>query len=64
MINLPLAALLPLVALAAPVVMLLACLSPNRRNRIQALLALAPVPALASALLSVSGPALILDHES
>ncbi len=39
-------------ALAAPLVMLLACLSRRLRDRMPALLAFAPMPALAAALLA------------
>lgn len=44
----------------APLVMLLACAFPGLRNRMPALLALAPVPALAAALLAAGGPPLSL----
>ena len=42
-------------ALALPLVMLLACLSPRLKARMPALLAFAPVPALAAALLASGG---------
>jgi formate hydrogenlyase subunit 3/multisubunit Na+/H+ antiporter MnhD subunit len=42
-------------ALGLPLVMLLACLSPRLKARMPALLALAPVPALAAALLASGG---------
>jgi multicomponent Na+:H+ antiporter subunit A len=63
MTNASLAALLPLVALSTPVVMLAACLSPRLRDRMQASLAFAPVPALAAALLAIGGPPLVLDPD-
>jgi formate hydrogenlyase subunit 3/multisubunit Na+/H+ antiporter MnhD subunit len=47
--------------LALPVAMLLACLSPGLRARVPDLLALAPLPALATALLAGDGPPLVLD---
>ena len=43
------------VALGLPLAMLLACLSPRLKARMPALLALAPVPALAAALLASGG---------
>jgi multicomponent Na+:H+ antiporter subunit A len=43
------------IALGLPVAMLLACLSPRLKTRMPALLALAPVPALAAALLASGG---------
>ncbi len=46
--------------LLLPVLMLLACLFPQLRVRMPRLLALAPVPALAAALLAVGGPPLLL----
>jgi multicomponent Na+:H+ antiporter subunit A len=46
---------------ALPVAMLLACLSRRARDRMPALLALAPVPGLAAALLASGGPPLVLD---
>ena len=48
--------------LAVPVGMLLACLSRRVRERMPALLGLAPVPGLAAALLAVDGPPLVLDE--
>ena len=48
--------------LAVPVAMLLACLSRSLRARMPALLALAPLPALAAALLAYDGPPLVLDQ--
>ncbi|HEX5079662.1 MAG TPA: proton-conducting transporter membrane subunit [Geminicoccaceae bacterium] len=46
---------------ATPAVMLLACLSARMRARMLDLLALAPLPALAAALLSWNAPPLVLD---
>ena len=51
--------LLP-IALALPVGMLLMCISQYVRSRMPALLALAPVPALAAALLSIDAPSFAL----
>jgi formate hydrogenlyase subunit 3/multisubunit Na+/H+ antiporter MnhD subunit len=48
--------------LALPVAMLDACLSRPVRDRMPALLALAPVPGLAAALLASGGPPLVLDE--
>jgi formate hydrogenlyase subunit 3/multisubunit Na+/H+ antiporter MnhD subunit len=48
--------------LALPVALLLACLSPSLQARVPDLLALAPLPALAAALLAAGGPPLVLDH--
>ncbi len=48
--------------LAVPVGMLAACLSRRVRDRMPALLGLAPVPALAAALLASGGPPLVLDQ--
>jgi formate hydrogenlyase subunit 3/multisubunit Na+/H+ antiporter MnhD subunit len=48
------------VALAVPLAMLLACLSQQVRARMPSLLALAPVPALAAALLAAGEPPLVL----
>lgn len=50
------------VTLAVPVAMLLACLSRRARYRMLTLLALAPVPGLAAALLAYGGPPLVLDQ--
>jgi multicomponent Na+:H+ antiporter subunit A len=47
-------------ALAAPLVMLAACVSGRLRQRMPGLLALAPVPALAAALLAPAGKPLVL----
>lgn len=55
------AGLLLAVALVVPLGMLLACLSPRQRGRMPSLLALAPVPAVAAALLG-SGGALVLPQ--
>ena len=49
-------------ALAVPTAMLLACLSRSLRARMTDLLALAPLPALAAALLAYDGPPLVLDQ--
>jgi formate hydrogenlyase subunit 3/multisubunit Na+/H+ antiporter MnhD subunit len=49
-------------SLAAPLAMLLACVSRRVRNRVPALLALAPLPALASALLAPDGAMLVLPE--
>jgi formate hydrogenlyase subunit 3/multisubunit Na+/H+ antiporter MnhD subunit len=46
--------------LLLPLVLLLACVSPRLRERMPALLALAPLPALGAALLAVGGPPLSL----
>jgi formate hydrogenlyase subunit 3/multisubunit Na+/H+ antiporter MnhD subunit len=48
--------------LAVPVGMLLACLSRELRDHMPALLALAPVPGLAAALLASGGAPLVLDE--
>ena len=48
--------------LAVPVGMLVACLWRRVRDRMPALLALAPVPGLAAALLAAGGPPLVLDE--
>jgi formate hydrogenlyase subunit 3/multisubunit Na+/H+ antiporter MnhD subunit len=50
------------VTLAVPIAMLLACLSQGLRERMPALLALAPVPGLVAALLASGGPPLVLDE--
>jgi formate hydrogenlyase subunit 3/multisubunit Na+/H+ antiporter MnhD subunit len=50
------------VTLAVPIAMLLACLSQGLRERMPALLALAPVPGLVAALLAAGGPPLVLDE--
>lgn len=47
-------------SLLAPLALLLACVSPRLRTRMPALLAFAPVPALAAASLAVGDPALSL----
>lgn len=47
---------------AVPVGMLVACLSRRARARMPALLALAPLPGLAAALLARDGPPLVLDQ--
>jgi formate hydrogenlyase subunit 3/multisubunit Na+/H+ antiporter MnhD subunit len=46
--------------LLVPLALLLACVSPRLRARMPLLLALAPLPALAAALLAVGGPPLLL----
>jgi formate hydrogenlyase subunit 3/multisubunit Na+/H+ antiporter MnhD subunit len=48
--------------LALPLAMLLACLSPQLRNRMPELLALAPLPALAAALFAANGSSLVLSQ--
>jgi formate hydrogenlyase subunit 3/multisubunit Na+/H+ antiporter MnhD subunit len=53
---------LPAASLAAPLAMLLACVSRRVRDRVPALLALAPLPALASALLAPDGAMLVLPE--
>jgi formate hydrogenlyase subunit 3/multisubunit Na+/H+ antiporter MnhD subunit len=50
------------VALAVPLAMLLACVSRRARDRTPALLALAPLPALAAALLAPAGATLVLPE--
>ena len=49
-------------ALAVPLSMLLACLSRRARARMPSLLALAPVPALAAALLVPAGTTMVLPE--
>ena len=49
-------------ALAAPLAMLLACVSRRARDRMPSLLALAPAPALAAALLAPAGTILVLPE--
>src|SRR6516164_8114907 len=49
-------------ALAVPLAMLLACVSRRARDRMPALLALAPVPALVAALLAPAGTVLVLPE--
>ena len=56
-------AILLAAALATPVAALLACLWRPVRERMPALLALMPLPALAAALSAVDGPPLMLDPE-
>jgi multicomponent Na+:H+ antiporter subunit A len=56
------AAALLFAALAAPVAMLLACVSRRARERMPSLLALAPVPALVAALLTPGGALLVLSE--
>lgn len=56
------AGMLLLVALATPVVLLLACGSRTLRDRMPRLLALTPLPALATALLAVNSPPVVLDE--
>ena len=56
------AAALLFVAVAAPLIMLLACASGRVRNRMPSWLALAPAPALAAALLAPSGTTLVLPE--
>lgn len=51
---------LPAVALLPPLAMLAACLSARLRERMPALLVLAPIPALVAALLAVDGATLVL----
>jgi formate hydrogenlyase subunit 3/multisubunit Na+/H+ antiporter MnhD subunit len=48
--------------LAVPIAMLLACLWRRVRDRMPALLALAPVPGLAAALLAADSPPMVLDE--
>jgi formate hydrogenlyase subunit 3/multisubunit Na+/H+ antiporter MnhD subunit len=48
------------VTLATPLAMLLACVSPQLRDRMPALLAFAPLPALIAALLAPSGSSLVM----
>jgi formate hydrogenlyase subunit 3/multisubunit Na+/H+ antiporter MnhD subunit len=48
--------------LALPVAMLLACVSRRVRQRMLTLLALAPLPGLAAALLASGAPPLVLDE--
>jgi formate hydrogenlyase subunit 3/multisubunit Na+/H+ antiporter MnhD subunit len=48
--------------LATPLVLLLACLSRRLRERMSALLALAPLPGLAAALLAIGGTPLTFDQ--
>ena len=50
------------IALAAPLAMLLACVSRRIRDRMPSLLALAPVPALVAALLAPAGTMLVLPE--
>ena len=50
------------IALAAPLAMLLACVSRRVRDRIPSLLALGPVPALVAALLAPPGTTLVLPE--
>jgi formate hydrogenlyase subunit 3/multisubunit Na+/H+ antiporter MnhD subunit len=50
------------VALAAPLAMLLACMSRGARDRMLSLLALAPAPALVAALLAPAGTTLVLPE--
>jgi formate hydrogenlyase subunit 3/multisubunit Na+/H+ antiporter MnhD subunit len=54
--------ILLIATLALPVAMLLACLSPSLRASVTDLLALAPLPALAAALLAAGEPPLVLDQ--
>jgi formate hydrogenlyase subunit 3/multisubunit Na+/H+ antiporter MnhD subunit len=54
--------MLLLAALATPVVLLFACWSRTWRDRMPNLLVLAPLPALATALLAVNSPPLVLDE--
>jgi formate hydrogenlyase subunit 3/multisubunit Na+/H+ antiporter MnhD subunit len=49
-------------ALAVPLAMLLACVSPRVRGRMPSLLALAPAPALVAALLAPAGATLVLPE--
>lgn len=56
------AELLLAAALASPLVMLLACLSGSLRTRMPSLLWLAPLPALAAALLAPNGSTLVLPQ--
>ena len=56
------AELLLAATLASPLVMLLACLSGHLRTRMPSLLWLAPLPALAAALLAPNGSALVLPQ--
>ena len=55
-------ATLLVVTLAVPIAMLAACLWRRVRDSMPALLALAPVPGLAAALLASGGPPLVLDE--
>jgi formate hydrogenlyase subunit 3/multisubunit Na+/H+ antiporter MnhD subunit len=57
-----LSATLLVATLAVPVGMLLACVPRGLRDRVPALLGLAPVPGLAAALLASGGPPLVLDQ--
>ena len=57
-----LGAMLLAASLAAPLAMLVACMSRRARGRMPSLLALAPVPALAAALLASDGATLILPE--
>jgi formate hydrogenlyase subunit 3/multisubunit Na+/H+ antiporter MnhD subunit len=56
------ARILLVATLAWPAAMLLACASPRLRARVPDLLVLAPLPALAAALLAFDGPPLVLDQ--
>jgi len=51
-----------LAAMAAPLAMLLACVSRRMRDRMPFLLALAPAPALVAALLAPAGTSLVLPE--
>jgi multicomponent Na+:H+ antiporter subunit A len=64
MIEVQLTALLPLVALATPVALLVGCLFGRLRDRMPAALGFASVPALAAAVFAVDGPPLVLEHPS
>ena len=56
------AGLLLVATLVVPIGMLLTCLSRRVRERMPAFLVLAPLPALAAALLAAGGPPLVLDE--
>lgn len=56
------AEMLLLISFATPVALLLACGSRTLRGRIPRLLVLAPLPALATALLAVNSPPVVLDE--
>ncbi len=59
--NLPFSALLLVASLATPAAMLLACLFRDLRNRMPALVAFAPMPAVAASLFAVNAPPFIPD---
>ena len=51
------------VAILLPLAMLVACVRPDLRQRMQGLLWLAPLPALAAAFLAVDAPPIVLDPD-